>query len=107
MATPEARVRAPVIRWAKANGFLHFRLSFRPGVARGLPDDLFVTPFGVHVWAEFKRPGKCPTELQMTRLVRLQERGVAAFWCDAPADGIAALQRLRDLETELLVRGAE
>lgn len=105
MATPESKVRDPVVTWAKRNGFLHFRMSFRPGVKQGVLDDLFVSPDGVHVWIEFKAKGKQPTALQTHRILELMNHKVMAFWCDNPADGIAALQRLLNASTLLLHEG--
>jgi hypothetical protein len=37
MSTPEAKVRDPVVRWAKAHGVEHQRMSFRVGVKRAFP----------------------------------------------------------------------
>jgi hypothetical protein len=94
MSTPESKVRDPVVRWAKANGFLHVRMAFRPGVRQGVPDDLFITPNGRHCWVEFKRPGKRPTLLQNARLDAMRDRRVAAFWS---ADSDAAIEMLSRL----------
>jgi hypothetical protein len=105
MSTPESKVRDPVVKWATANGFLHFRMSFRPGVRQGTPDDLFISPDGVHVWCEFKREGKEPTPLQMHRITTLLDHKVMAFWCNDKAEGIAALQRLLNASTLLLHEG--
>ena len=90
--TPEAKVRDPVVKWAKDQGILHFRMSFRIGVKRGVPDDLFVLPGGRHVWIEFKAPDKEPTALQMKRLRDLQVQGAAAFWTGSTALAIDYLQ---------------
>lgn len=105
MTTPEGKVRDPVVAWAKQNGFLHFRMSFRPGVRQGTPDDLFIAPGGLHVWVEFKRDGKEPTPLQMHRLDTLIAHGVAAFWANDKDDAIAALQRVLNMATLLMARG--
>ncbi len=90
--TPEAKQRDPVVRWAKGNGILHFRMSFRPGVRAGVLDDLFVLPGGRHVWIEFKAEGKAPTRLQLHRIRKLREQGAAAEWFDNTA---AAIDYLR------------
>lgn len=102
MSTPESKVRDPVVKWAKQNGFLHFRMSFRPGVRQGTPDDLFITRGGIHVWVEFKRPGKEPTPLQIERLDTLQQHSVACFWSNDTAIAIAALQRIVDFEAKAM-----
>lgn len=94
MATPESKVRDPVVRWARSHGIGHVRMSFRPGVKRGVPDDLFLLPGGVAVWVEFKAPGKQPTPLQMQRLMWIGGLGFAAAWCDNAEKGIAMLNEL-------------
>lgn len=94
MATPESKVRDPVVAWAKQNGFLHQRMAFRVGVSNAFPDDVFIAPGGIHVWIEFKRLGKEPTPLQYNRLERLEKQGVAAFWADNKEDAIRALKRI-------------
>lgn len=105
MATPESKVRNPVVDWAKQNGFLHFRMVFRPGVRQGTPDDLFIAQGGLHVWVEFKADGKEPTPLQYERLDRLIAHGVAAFWCNNKAEGIAALVRVNQFATLAMAQG--
>lgn len=93
--TPEAKVRDPVVKWAKANGFLHHRMSFRPGVRAGVPDDVFILPGGVHVWIEFKAPDKKPTALQMHRIKQLLAHGVIARWADDPEVAIDFLRNTK------------
>lgn len=105
MATPESKVRDPVVNWAKENGFLHFRMSFRPGVRQGTPDDLFIAAGGLHVWIEFKAAGKEPTPLQYQRLDTLIGHSVAAFWCNDKAEGIAALLRVNQFATLAMAKG--
>lgn len=97
MTTPEAKVRDPVVKWAKGKGILHIRLSFRPGVRVGAPDDLFLlrrvagARTGIPCFAEFKRPGKEPTAIQAARLEALREQGYHASWFDNADDAIAWL----------------
>jgi hypothetical protein len=105
MTTPEGKVRDPVVAWAKANGFLHFRMSFRPGVKQGVPDDLFVVPGGVHCWCEFKREGAKPTPLQLHRLAQLNEQGVIAFWADNKDTAITVLSRILNTATLASAQG--
>lgn len=80
--TPEAKVRNPVVTWAKRQGWMHVRMSFRPGVTAGVPDDLFLLPGGRAVFIEFKRPGKAPTALQFEKLRKANELGFYAEWFD-------------------------
>lgn len=90
--TPEAKVRDPVVKWAKENGIGHVRMSFRPGTRQGVPDDLFLIPRGNAVWIEFKRPGKAPTPLQSRRIEELQSLGFFAAAFDNTADAIKWLE---------------
>jgi hypothetical protein len=80
MSTPEAKVRDPVVRWAKGLGVEHQRMSFRPGVKRAFPDDMFLIPGGRPLFWEFKAPGKEPTPLQAHRIQRLAELGYDVGW---------------------------
>lgn len=91
MSTPESKVRDPVVRWAKSQGIGHVRMSFRPGVRQGIPDDLFLLPGGVAVFVEFKRPGKRPTPLQASRIEKLRSLGFQAEWFDSSREAIAYL----------------
>lgn len=93
-STPEAKVRDPVVKWAKKNGVGHVRMTFRAGVRQGTPDDLFLFPGGVCCWVEFKRPGKVPTELQAHRIQKLREYGFWAVWFSDSAIAIAYLDAL-------------
>lgn len=89
--TPEAKVRDPVVKYAKEIGYLHFRMSFRIGVRQACPDDLFISPQGVPVFIEFKAPGKEPTKLQQHRLKELRLQKVCAVACDNVEWGKAVL----------------
>lgn len=80
--TPEAKVRNPVVAWAKRQGWEHIRMTFRPGVTSGFPDDQFLLPGGKAVFIEFKRPGKEPTPLQYSKLRKANELGFYADWFD-------------------------
>jgi len=92
MSTPESKVRDPVVKWAKAQGIMHVRMAMRPGVASGVPDDLFLLHGGHAVFIEFKRPGKEPTPIQTAKLLRLRDLGFFAVWADDSAAAIAVLK---------------
>ena len=94
--TPEGKVRAPVLRWAKKHGVLHIRMHMGRGASAGWPDDLFIKD-GVAVWIEFKRPLETPTPLQTRRIKELRAHGVYAGWFDdasVATAGLSALFRL-------------
>lgn len=93
MTTPEAKVRNPVVKWAKAQGILHQRQSYRPGVKQAFPDDVFLLPGGRPYYIEFKRPGKQPTPLQQHRIDSLKEIGYDADYFDNTQTAIAALEK--------------
>lgn len=79
--TPEGKVRAPVLRWAKKHGVLHIRMHMGRGASAGWPDDLFIKDRR-SVWIEFKRPLKSPTPLQTRRIKELRAQGMVAGWHD-------------------------
>lgn len=83
MATPEAKVRDPVVKWWKSIGGKHYRMSMARGVRTGRPDDLFLHDNGFSCWVEFKALGKKPTKLQLNEIAELAERGHNVFWSDS------------------------
>ena len=89
----EAGVQNAVTKWAKANGWLPIR--FTPSVERGWPDVLFIRN-GLHVWIEFKAPGKEPEDLQQFRHRALRDYGAAVHTIDDAVDGIDLLEKLGD-----------
>lgn len=82
--TPESKVRDPTVKWAKAQGIEHQRMSFARGVKRAFPDDCFLVPGGRPLFIEFKAPGEEPTPLQTYRGCRLLELGYDICWTDCP-----------------------
>lgn len=99
MSTSEAKVRDPVVRFAKQQGCGHIRMSLRRGVKAGYPDDQFLIPGGRPLYWEFKAPGKSPTPLQQERIRELRSLGYDVGWSDnsdAAREAIArALERAR------------
>lgn len=89
--TPEAKVRNPVVRWAKANGILHLRLTMRAGTSSGWPDDVFIYR-GVVAFVEFKRPHGTPTKLQQRRMREIDARDVPVCWFDNADQACAFLR---------------
>lgn len=88
--TPEAKVRNPVVAWAKARGVLHIRLHFGKGSAAGWPDDLFVYQ-GEVAFLEFKAAGEHPRALQHQRLRELHAAGAQAGWANDKDEAVALL----------------
>lgn len=77
----ERDIEDKAVRKAKKLGWLVVKMA-APG-ARGWPDRLFISQEGVHVWIEFKVPGKVPTQLQSHRLSELRKRDCNAYWVDS------------------------
>lgn len=90
----EDDVRSRVVKWAKAHDIGHVRMTFRPGVATGVPDDLFLLPNGWAIWCEFKAPGKKPTKRQLYKMEELERRHHLVMWGDNPEPLIAYLMKL-------------
>ena len=89
----EQRLRIRSIKYAKSRGVGHIRMSFRPGVASGWPDDLFLIPGGRPLLVEFKAPGKQPTALQEHRISELRGLGYDVRVCDGFSAFSQALTR--------------
>ena len=99
--TPEGKVRTKVVKWAADHDIGHVRMSFRPGVKRGVPDDQFMLPNGWSLWIEFKAPGKKPTPKQEEKLTEMKRRHHYCMWTDDPAEAIAALTDMLTWKTKV------
>lgn len=76
----EVDVENAAVTWAEARGWLSLKMT--PTAQKGWPDRLFVSTCGIHVWIEFKKPGKTPRKLQAYRIKQLRKRAVNAYWTD-------------------------
>lgn len=92
--TPEGKVRTKVVKWARTHGVEHVRMTFRPGVKVGVPDDLFLLPNGHALFLEFKAPGKTPTPRQHDKIKNIRRLKHDAMWTDDAKEAIAALERM-------------
>lgn len=92
--TPEGKVRSKTVKWARAHDIGHVRMTFRPGVKVGVPDDLFLLPNGWSIWIEFKAPGKTPSPRQHANIKEMRRRKQFAMWTDDSVEAIAALERM-------------
>jgi hypothetical protein len=81
----EKDIEAAVCKYARERGCLVYK--FTSPSQRAVPDRLFVLPYGGMVFLEFKRPGQKPTPLQQRELLKLQDQGVRAAWCDSIQQG--------------------
>lgn len=82
--TNETYVREKVADYAKERGWLVFIIDYA-----GWPDRLFVSPKGVHVWIEFKRPKRGRHALrQKHRFGTLQAMGCNVYLVKTVQEGI-------------------
>ena len=88
----ERTIENKVCKWAKDNEFMV--IKFTPKGERGWPDRIFISPSGVHIWIEFKAPGKKPRPLQCYRMSCLVSQGVLTDWFDCPNKAIDRLKAL-------------
>lgn len=96
MPTAEGRLQAKTIAYAKSLGVEAIRFVFRPGVARGWPDVMFLIPGGKPLFVEFKAPGKGPSPIQRQRMVALLDAGYDAGYTDNFATACEAITRALD-----------
>ena len=85
----ESAIEKKVAEWAKSRGILCYK--FVSPQQRGVPDRMFVLPYGTVCFIEFKQPGKKPTPLQCAEIKKLNGHGVRAIWCDNAEIAIAHL----------------
>ena len=76
--SPEARVRDPVIKYAKQQGIACIRMYFGPGVNTGWPDDILLLLGGKPLFIEFKKIRGEPTTKQQKRIDELRSFGYRA-----------------------------
>lgn len=99
--TPEARVRNPVVAYAKTLGIGHIRMHMGFGSKSGWPDDTFLIPGGRPFFVEFKAPGKEPRPLQYHRMQELRDLGYDVAWFDNADEACAALKQRARLDHAL------
>jgi hypothetical protein len=85
----ESAIEKEVVTYAQNHGWIVYKFS-SPG-RRGVPDRLFISSVGHHVFVEFKRPGEKPVALQYREIERINRQGGTAGWFDNAADAIAFL----------------
>lgn len=87
----ESQTIQSALRFAKHHRIEYIRMAFRPGVAVGWPDFLFLIPGGNPLFIEFKASGKRPTAMQARRIAQLRNLGYEVTVCDNPEDARAAI----------------
>lgn len=92
MMTEIADVERPVLEWARANGFLAWKLTLKGN--NGWPDTLYLLHYPTVAFIEFKAPRKKPRLLQQLRHAELLARGYPCAVFDNPKEAIEWLQAL-------------
>lgn len=80
MSVLEYSIEEKADAYATGEGYLIFK--FTPMGQRGWPDKVYISRTGVHVYIEYKRPGKKPRKLQDHRLAQMKGRGCNVHWVD-------------------------
>jgi hypothetical protein len=91
MTPLEKTTEKKVVEWARANGWLAWKLWGFSQV--GLPDRIFIYRFPVVVFIEFKREGKKGRILQERIGKELASRGFSWYIIDNHATAISILKR--------------
>lgn len=81
----ESKIEGVVARYAKSKGYI--TQKFSSCIFRGLPDHLFIAPYGLILFVEFKRLGAKPTERQSLVINKLTNQGCLVFVIDNIEDG--------------------
>jgi len=94
MATPEAKVKAAVVKILKANNVYYF-FPATGGFGRSGVPDIICCLKGKFVGIECKANGNKPTELQLRELHKINKAGGITFVIDE--QGIPLIQQLMDV----------
>lgn len=80
----EKDVESKSCKYAKERGWLAYK--FTSPARRSVPDRIFINPFGLVIFIEFKATGKVPTEAQEREIRRLRENGCFVLVIDSVED---------------------
>ena len=83
----ESTIEKAVKKYAREKGC--WVRKFKSPSQRGVPDDLFLTPWGTVFFIEFKASGKEPTALQEREMKEINNRKGHAHWTDSVVVGKA------------------
>lgn len=87
----EATVEKEITDHAQSHGWLQYKFT-SPG-HKGVPDRLFISSLGRHIFLEIKRPGEEPEPLQLREIARINRNKGTAAWFD---NSEAAIRFLND-----------
>lgn len=68
----EKTIERYIVKYAKDKGLLSYK--FRSPSNRGVPDRIFITPYGLTIYIEFKQEGKSLSKLQQSTYNKFKER---------------------------------
>lgn len=85
----ESTIEKKVTKYARDKGC--YVRKFKSTSQRGVPDKLFLTPWGTVFFIEFKAPGKEPTALQEREMKEINNRKGHAHWVDSLEVGKAII----------------
>ena len=77
----ESTIEKAVKKYAREKGC--YVRKFKSPSQRGVPDCLFLSPYGKVFFIEFKSPGKEPTDLQEREMKEINNRKGHAHWTDS------------------------
>jgi len=81
----ESQIEKAVKDYARNKGC--YVRKFKSPNHRGVPDSLFLTPYGTVFFIEFKAPGKLPTSLQAREMTEINKRKGNACWVESFEEG--------------------
>lgn len=76
----EKDLQEAAVRWARSRGW--FARKYKGPGRRSHPDYFFLRG-GVHLFIEFKLPGKEPTDLQWREIREMIAHGATVYWLDS------------------------
>lgn len=80
MTALEKFLEDKAVTYALGLNYLHFKMNALG--AKGKPDQLFLSPHGLHLWIEFKRMGEVPEPLQRYWAKQIVKRRGLVYGCD-------------------------
>lgn len=92
----EADIEQDVWRYAKELGF--YQRKYNSMAHSSVPDRVFISPFGLHLYIEFKRFGRTPTDNQEKELGDLNQHYQLTRVIDTVDEGKWVLNRVRNFE---------
>ncbi len=92
----EVDIERAVCLYARTQGYLTYK--FTSPARRSVPDRLFITPDGLTLFIEFKRPGNQLTKQQAAECHRLAEQGCNVYVCHTIEQGRRVVDAFLDPE---------